>query len=105
MKVSHLVKEIIQQANIRFGTTAHLNDAISVGMYCDVTEDFDDLWSVWLERPSLRSLAKGEVRNMLSIVLDEVEIKYYVSAPSLVEALACLRDMVDYEDDTWEHVG
>jgi hypothetical protein len=54
MKVSDLVRDILDEANRHFNLDKnHPNDALSVGMtYVVGDENFQSGWQVWLERPA-----------------------------------------------------
>ena len=94
MKISERIKEIIETAQFRFGITGHMNERISVGMFCDDQSE----WYVWLERPSKNQLDRGEVtRN--SAVLVENRIGPRGSGSTLIEALEDLHCDIEATGD------
>lgn len=93
MKVSNLIKQIIQTATEKFGTSDHNNDTIDVGIFFDQDEEFQ----VWLQRPHHYSLLQEPLFGIISDRLEKqaVVTKFNVSDVSLVKALKKLNKCVE----------
>ena len=88
MKVSTLMRDIVDEAESYFGVSDHTNDCISVGIYLVP----DDTWQAWLERPTQNQLDCGEVDRFETVKTFENSITCYVEdQPTLVDALLALQ--------------
>ena len=100
MKVSELVKNIVDIAESTFDTEDQNDDCINVGMYYS-----DDKWFVWLYRSSAREQQRGLVssNNWHTVRLDEIEIRFYTKGTTITKALEELQNKV-YNADGWNDV-
>lgn len=98
MKISELMKEIIQNANETFERSNHQNDAISIGTHFNGSE-----WEVWLERPSQNQLDRGEVigEAVTTVKLWETKTAFYNADHNLKDALMYLQDDIELSFGVW----
>jgi hypothetical protein len=97
MKISELIKQIIDEAERKFELTDHLNDCISVSVYFTGAD-----WHVGLQQPTQRQLDNGEIVESRLDTVKQYEYKTAFSAHglTLVEALRNLQDLVN-DTEVW----
>jgi len=101
MKISELIKEIVDVAESKFDAQSrqyngHVNDCISVWIYY---VSILDMWQVGLERPSKEQLECGEIENWETVKSCVNRVAFYSEANSLLEALYILQDKINDADD------
>lgn len=96
MKVSELINEIVFIAEEKFGVSDHNNDCIAVGIYPIP----DGSWSVYLSRPTSRTLDTGEFSADLchTVKVAEEKFEFYTEGDTLLDALFNLRSQVEDAD-------
>ena len=93
MKISKLIEEITNLAEVKFGISVHGNDGITVAIDYIITF-YDSYWQVCLERPSQRQLDCGEVNRGIFTKKWETCRAFHIKAKTLLEALNNLHDEI-----------
>lgn len=101
MKISTRIKNLVEQAELTFGVTGHLQDCIDVSLYHDGSS-----WHVALCRPTQRDLDRGVVMdNTCKMMESHVVFQCYDHATlsSALKELQWKLDNVDRQTDGIEY--
>lgn len=100
MKVSQLIRDIVQLAEEKFGVDdGHDNDCISIDVYYNTR---NDMWQAGLYRPTQHQLDCGQFvgrEAMETVKVWENTCGFYTAADTLVLALQDLLAKVNMADD------
>jgi hypothetical protein len=99
MKISSLIKDIVVEAEEKFGYSEHNNDCISLV----VSPTAYGTWCANLERPTQRQMDRGEVEgvHMHTVKLWEATLGFHSEADTLLQALLDLHQKVE-DAEPWE---